>query len=132
VLIVEVYRVSESFYESVRSRLKKFKYRFWGRVFLRDSVLYVISLLDPLSLALAYAVYKKARERGFETAIYYALSLKNEEVEKLLPSEVKILGDKIARGIKLSTRDYKNLPAPYEIIKKITNEKLKIMCKLEL
>jgi hypothetical protein len=59
-------------------------------VFMRGDVLYVISGTDPLSVTLAYTIYRKAVQRGLKAGMYVA----KEVSEDRLPKVVKEVSSK--------------------------------------
>jgi hypothetical protein len=53
-------------------------------VFMRGDVLYVISGMDPLSITLAYTIYRKAVQRGLKACMYVAKEVSEDRIPKVV------------------------------------------------
>jgi hypothetical protein len=76
-----------NFYKNLVKRIVRDKEGHEGLrvdVFMRGDVLYVISGMDPLSITLAYTIYRKAIQRGLKACMYVAKEVSEDRIPKVV------------------------------------------------
>jgi len=91
-MIILVVEYENTYYHNLIQKLSRTERRVSIHVdiFVREGVIYIVSLDDGFSVSFVYMAYLKAKERGLDAKLLYARFID----ESWLPEEIRKLGEK--------------------------------------